>query len=74
MSLLDGLLLKNVILVGYSLGARLALYLAERHGHRLHTVVSISGSTGVKGAPTWSSGYYHAADMLLLTSCSQLAV
>ena len=48
-ALLEGLHAKDVVLVGYSLGARLALYLAEKHGHRLQTVVSISGSTGVKG-------------------------
>lgn len=48
-ALLDGLPAKDVVMVGYSLGARLALYLAENHGHRLRTVVSISGSTGIKG-------------------------
>lgn len=47
--LLDGLNVKDVVVVGYSLGARLALYLAEKHGHRLGTVVSVSGSTGLKG-------------------------
>lgn len=47
--LLEGLHAKDVVMVGYSLGARLALYLAEKHGHRLGTVVSISGSTGIKG-------------------------
>lgn len=50
--LLHGLHAEDVVLVGYSLGARLALYLAEQHGHCLHTVVSISGSTGLKGTPT----------------------
>ena len=49
MGLLDGLHVENALLVGYSLGARLALYLAEKHGHRFQTVVSISGSTGLSG-------------------------
>ena len=50
--LLHGLHAEDVVLVGYSLGARLALYLAEQHEHCPHTVVSISGSTGLKGTPT----------------------
>lgn len=50
--LLHGLHAEDVVLVGYSLGARLALYLAEQHAHSLHTVVSISGSTGLQGTAT----------------------
>ena len=49
-ALLESLHAKDVVMVGYSLGARLALYLAEKHGHRLQAVVSVSGSPGIQGA------------------------
>ena len=40
---------RDMVLVGYSLGARLALYLTTQFGDSLKTVVSISGSVGVSG-------------------------
>ena len=66
MGLLDGLHVENTVLVGYSLGARLALYLAEKHGHRLQTVVSISGSTGLSGEHCWPFRCHCAAGMCIL--------
>lgn len=65
-ALLDCLQAKSAVLVGYSLGARLALYLAEKHGHRLQTVVSISGSPGLSGEQNGLAGANHEAGMLLL--------
>lgn len=41
--------LHGCILVGYSLGARLALAVAARHPGLLQGVVSISGTAGIKG-------------------------
>ena len=49
--LLDNMHTESMVLVGYSLGARLALYLAQHFGHNVETVVSISGSTGMPGKP-----------------------
>ena len=40
---------RQVVLVGYSLGARLALYLSSHFGDRFKMVVSISGSAGIAG-------------------------
>ena len=40
---------RKVILVGYSMGARLALYLAVHFGSMFKAVMSISGSTGIAG-------------------------
>ena len=40
---------REVVLVGYSLGARLALYLSSHFGNRFKMVVSISGSAGIAG-------------------------
>ncbi len=40
---------REVVLVGYSLGARLALYLSSHFGDRFKMVVSISGSAGIAG-------------------------
>jgi len=39
----------EIVLVGYSLGARLALYLSSQFGDRFQMVVSISGSPGIAG-------------------------
>ncbi len=40
---------RDVVLVGYSLGARLALYLSVHFGNKFKTVVSVSGSVGTLG-------------------------
>jgi pimeloyl-ACP methyl ester carboxylesterase len=40
---------REVVLVGYSLGARLALYLSTHFGDKFKMVVSISGSAGIAG-------------------------
>ncbi len=40
---------KEVVLVGYSLGARLALYLSSHFEDSFKKVVSISGSAGIAG-------------------------
>ena len=39
----------EIVLVGYSLGARFALYLSSHFGDRFQMVVSISGSPGIAG-------------------------
>ncbi|DBA90081.1 TPA: hypothetical protein ACH3X1_003400 [Trebouxia sp. C0004] len=46
---------REVVLLGYSLGARLALYLSSHFGDRFKMVVSISGSAGIAGAKEASS-------------------
>ena len=40
---------RDIVLVGYSMGARLALYLATHFGTKFRAVVSISGSIGIPG-------------------------
>ena len=61
-SLVSSLQLQGAILVGYSLGARLALLLGTDYGHLFRQVVSISGTAGLLGedicschACVWSS-------------------
>lgn len=49
MRLLDCLFDEKAVMVGYSLGARLALHLAAKHGQRFQTVVSVSGGLGLSG-------------------------
>lgn len=67
MRLMNCLLVEKAVLVGYSLGARLALHLAAKHGQRLQTVVSISGSTGLSGETVLSLCNYTAGILRLGT-------
>ncbi len=48
-SLVGSLQLQGATLVGYSLGARLALLLGTDYGHLFRQVVSISGTAGLLG-------------------------
>jgi 2-succinyl-6-hydroxy-2,4-cyclohexadiene-1-carboxylate synthase len=50
-ALLDALSLERVHLLGYSMGGRLALYMAVYHAERLHTLMLESASPGLRNAP-----------------------
>lgn len=47
--LVEKLVLEGCVLVGYSLGARLALLMSLRYGDKFGSSVIISGSPGIPG-------------------------
>ena len=54
---------RGIVLVGYSMGARLALYLATTFRTKFQAVVSISGSAGIPGVVLPSDAvHYTIAD------------